>query len=286
MVTGMHNRLLCETYPACYRPLMSKEKTTGIYMDVVPGTRYHFLTVLRAEKEGYDTYYWICRCDCGKEKRFRAKNVRRGASKSCGCYRIKLLKEARTTYGSVRNPVWRAYHNMLTRCYNANADCFPSYGGRGIAVCNKWKESVDAFIQDIGPRPSPKHTLDRIDNDGHYDPDNCRWALPKVQVYNRRTTVRISHLGDLLTIPEWAERTGIDQQTIRHRRQRGWPPERIFSGPARPQNQTMTALGRTQTIAEWARELNIRHSTLTSRLSLGWHPDRVVMQSVRPRRAS
>ncbi len=117
---------------------------------------------------------------------------------------------------------------MLSRCYYERDKEYARYGERGISVCDRWRESFQSFLEDMGGKPSPKHSLDRIDNDGHYEPGNCRWATPSEQASNRRNAVRITLSGVSLPIREWSARTGIKYQTIYARHRAGLPPEEVL----------------------------------------------------------
>jgi hypothetical protein len=125
---------------------------------------------------------WLCRCRCGSEKIVEGSNLRSGRSTSCGCLRTEL----QTKHGLWTDPRYCAYYAMLRRCYNPNHSRYADYGGRGIAVCQRWRESLEVFAADVGPRPAPGYSLDRIDNDGNYEPDNVRWATAAEQIANQR----------------------------------------------------------------------------------------------------
>jgi hypothetical protein len=119
---------------------------------------------------------------------------------------------------------------MLDRCYNPNSKSYPRYGGRGIRVCDRWKNSAETFVEDMGPRPSPKHSLDRYpDNDGDYEPGNCRWATSGQQNRNQARNVYIEHDGKRMTIMDWAIHLEMDHRTIYSRYRRHWPIEKVLS---------------------------------------------------------
>lgn len=164
------------------------------------------------------------RCDCGTEKTFGLQELKSKKTTSCGCFKRELM----TSHGLGGSPEYHVWWNMNRRCYNASDDSFHEYGGRGISVCERWRESVTAFYQDMGPRPEGG-TLDRINNDGNYEPGNCRWATEEEQRNNKRTSRLITFGGCTLTLNQWSRRTGINRHTIRHRINRGWPKERWFN---------------------------------------------------------
>lgn len=152
------------------------------------GDRFHFLTVLSAEVDGL--YRVVCRCDCGVERPFRRRHLLSGHVKSCGCKTSEIIRAARTTHGhaprgSPRPPEYRSWAMMLSRCRNKNFHRYRDYGARGIGVCKRW-EQFENFLADMGPRPSLDHSIDRINNDGNYEPGNCRWATRKQQAANKR----------------------------------------------------------------------------------------------------
>ena len=114
---------------------------------------------------------------------------------------------------------------MKQRCHNPKNHSYKNYGGRGIGLCDRWLRSVAAFLEDMGPRPSPHHTVERLDNDGPYAPDNCVWAIRQVQNRNQRKTVRLTIHGRTASVPDWADISGIPAHAIRARLSRGWEPE-------------------------------------------------------------
>lgn len=118
---------------------------------------------------------------------------------------------------------------MINRCENPKNKSFADYGARGVSVCKRWRSSFESFLADMGERPSPVHSLDRVDNDGDYAPGNCRWSTRSEQNRNRRNTAWLTIDGETLRIEEWAERAGVKRATIYKRRQRGWPDrESVF----------------------------------------------------------
>lgn len=140
----------------------------------------------------------------------------------------------RPIHGESYSPEYRAWQQMRLRCTDPEHEAWSDYGARGIAVCDRWLASVEAFVEDMGRKPSVAHQLERIDNDKGYEPGNCRWATRSEQARNRRSNHTIT-VGDLtLTIAGWAERNGITHTTITKRLGAGWDPQRAVSQPTGP----------------------------------------------------
>jgi hypothetical protein len=174
---------------------------------------------------------WRFRCDCGQEYFAQAGDVRFGGTKSCGCLRFEqaaAMGRASATHGMHGTSGYKSWESIYQRCNNHKSKHFPRYGGRGIKVCERWK-SFENFYADMGPRPSKKHSIERDDNDGDYEPTNCRWATPKEQARNRRDNRLISIDGSEITMAEAAERFGINYHALFQRLDRGWTVERALA---------------------------------------------------------
>lgn len=183
----------------------------------------------RQSKAGRLRYH--CRCTCGAERSVTAQSLVEGRSTSCGCYSREVRSQVAQTHGRSRTPAYRAWTAMRARCYTPTSHKFQSYGARGITVCDAWRGSFVQFIADMGD-PPPGMSLDRIDNDGNYEPGNCRWATREQQQNNRSVNVRISHDGAERTVAEWARIAGVSFRTMSKRIARGWDMARAVSTPS------------------------------------------------------
>lgn len=192
------------------------------------GTRIGKMTVIRQgahRKSGKRLIItWLVRCDCGVEKEMSGDALRGGRIKACGCER-----GHNGTHHMTRSAEYESWRGMIDRCTNPQNADYHNYGGRGISICSRWADSIFNFIEDVGPRPSLKHSIDRIDNDGNYEPDNCRWATQTEQSRNTRGCHFLTWKGCTATLAEWEERTGIAQTTIRKRIKLGWTTARALS---------------------------------------------------------
>lgn len=162
----------------------------------------------------------ICKCRCGSENiHVTPYRLEHGTSKSCGCLNIELLKARTKTHGMTKSRTFSSWIRMKNRCNNSNTAGHENYGGRGIGICQRWMK-FENFLIDMGERPEGT-TLDRIDNNLGYSPENCKWADSKTQVRNRRCTVMLEYMGELKPASEWAEILGITYSSIMSRRRRG-----------------------------------------------------------------
>lgn len=138
------------------------------------------------------------------------------------------LRHGYARHGKIRSE-WQAWNHMIQRCYNPKDNHFKDYGARGIIVCERWRVSFDAFLKDMGDKPTPKHSLDRIKSNENYEPGNCRWATPQEQSQNRRTVIWIEHDGIRDCVAGWVRRTKIKRTTILARFHKGWSSDRILT---------------------------------------------------------
>lgn len=191
------------------------------------GMKFGELTV------GYDSgerrdggVIWICKCDCGNTTNVRAGHLISGNTVSCGHLRGEHNVEKWTTHGSSNTPEYCVWESMIKRCTNPNHKSYHNYGDRGITVCDRWLHSFENFYLDMGPRPSDLHEIDRINNNGNYEPSNCRWVTKEEQMNNTRHNVIVSYKDKQYTIAQLAKECGIEYETLRRRLSRGWSVER------------------------------------------------------------
>jgi hypothetical protein len=174
---------------------------------------------------------WLCECACGNSVEVTSNNLRKGKTKSCGCLIGDVLIARNTTHGMSGTPEHLAWTCMNARCYNPNTIWYKRYGGRGISVCDRWRTSFENFFNDVGRKPTVKHSLDRIDNNGNYEPSNCRWATATEQALNRDVGTRITVDGVMDTMSGWSLRLGGSRCLIRRRIQAGMRPEDAVKTP-------------------------------------------------------
>lgn len=201
----------------------------------ITGQRFGRLTAVSWERVLYANrvqVLWICTCDCGNTIRSASSALKRGNPKSCGCWIAEETSARNRTHGMGRTPVYAVWTTMIARCTNPKNISYPNYGGRGIRVCERWRDFAN-FFADMGDRPSATHQIDRIDNAGHYEPGNCKWSDRVEQGENKRNNILITARGKTLTPPQWAKIIGIPATTLRRRYALGWDHEDIVSRPLR-----------------------------------------------------
>lgn len=195
------------------------------------GQRFGRLLVLERVPSGMRGVRWRCACDCGGQAIAMTSNLRRGNTTSCGCRQREVTVTRCTTHGCRKTAEYSAWSHMLRRCADDRHDHWKYYGGRGIGVCERWLRFQN-FLADMGPKPSPLHSLDRIDGNSGYEPDNCRWATLKQQARNRRSNLILSCDGATATLADWADMVGVRSGTIRQRLKRSWSIHDALTIPA------------------------------------------------------
>jgi hypothetical protein len=178
------------------------------------GQKFNMLTVIKfshADKEAW----WECKCDCGKIKTLRARNIKSGLIKSCGCFNIEKIMDRNIKHNLCGTKTYTTWLNMIKRCTDPNNNSYKNYGARGIKLCDKWL-TFKGFYEDMGDRPN-ETTLDRIDNDGNYLKENCKWSTKKEQANNRRNSRIITYKNKTQTLQQWADELGINVKKLWNR---------------------------------------------------------------------
>lgn len=214
---------------------------------ISPGDVYGRLTALGGPIWRFkgDIPRWVCRCDCGEIRDVPRARLLSGVVNSCGCLKRDvagaLLRRRRTTHGDYKNKQctleYRAWSSMMTRCTNPNYCKWNRYGGRGISICQRWLRYQN-FLDDMGRKPGKQYSLDRINNDGDYEPGNCRWATPLEQSNNRSSCIFVEWDGRCLTIKQWAKALGLKPLTLSYRLKQGWPISEALTSPLLPNGRS------------------------------------------------
>lgn len=199
-------------------------------IDVPIGSKFNRLTVIGDPVMARNTGCLSavpCLCECGAEVTVDKNKLRTGHTKSCGCLKIETAGLHRRTHQMEHSPTHVSWRGMLERCANPNHKGWPRYGGRGIEVCERWRDSFSDFLADMGERPDGC-SIDRIDNNKNYEPGNCRWATLHEQASNKSNNVYMEIDGVRRTISEWSRITGISVKNISRRLKRGLPPVEVI----------------------------------------------------------
>lgn len=202
---------------------------------IEPGQTFGKLTTLRlGEKDQHGRYQWECQCECGETTLVKATYLRTGTTKSCGCLQSAGNRRThghKTSKGATQ--AYTAWVNMKKRCYDPDLKQWHRYGGRGIKVCDRWKDSFENFLLDMGNPPSRKHSLDRKDNDGDYTPKNCHWATKLHQRINSSgPLIWVDINGERLILKEAVRKySTVGYMTVFFRVKRGWPIEDAILKP-------------------------------------------------------
>lgn len=203
--------------------------------DKVIGQRFGRLVILaRAENGKKFARRWECLCDCGTVKAVHESSIKTGGTKSCGCWFRETRGSLNLSHGHSKTAIYMTWTSMKMRCLNPRVRSWVDYGGRGITVCERWVNSFENFLADMGEKPDANSQIDRIDNNGNYEPANCRWVSPAKNGRNKRNNKMLTFNGKTQSQSEWGEEMGIDYHTISDRMtKRGWDTERALTTPVR-----------------------------------------------------
>lgn len=249
-----HSKWLCKcdcgVERSVYGPDLKsgKSKSCGCYnLDALQsraldltGSQYGWLTVIEKADNIHGHTAWICRCKCGNIITTKTNNLRSGDTKSCGCYihsKEWIPEGFNKTHGLTNHPLYNIWHGMRKRCMCANTPNYHRYGGRGIYICKEWEDFQKFYDWAISHGYKEGLTIDRIDNDGPYSPENCRWADVKTQSNNRNDNTYITYKGKTQTLTQWAEEYGLRPESVRYRYNSWHDIERALTQPMLNRNK-------------------------------------------------
>lgn len=191
------------------------------------GQKFGRWTVLSLDETSTKPKYWFCVCECGTKRRVIGFTLRRGQSVSCGCYASEWSVKKHTRHGMYRHAAYSTWRAMHQRCTVPKNPGYPEYGARGIKICEKW-QTFEGFWEDMGPTWKEGLSIDRMENNGHYERNNCRWATAMEQGNNRRNNQMIPTPHGPMTVSDASRQFGINRNTIFRRIRDGWPRERLI----------------------------------------------------------
>lgn len=188
------------------------------------GKKFNRLLVLKHSHttKAWSQYY-LCKCECGKITTVGKQKLFNGLTKSCGCYKKEDIVNRSKKHGQYKTKEYAAWVAMQTRCYNQKTHNFRNYGGRGITVYSQWIGNFDQFLKDVGPSPTVEHSLDRINNNGNYEPGNVKWSTTKEQARNKSTNFFITINGETKIITEWCMLLKVSRRCLKYRLERKIP---------------------------------------------------------------
>lgn len=196
----------------------------------ISGQSFGHLTVVSRHGSLRNNATWLCRCACGKNRIVTTNLLRCGEITSCGCQ--KLSRKHGHTVSYSKSPTYSSWQSIIARCEQPSNPAYAYYKANGITICERWRSSFASFLSDMGERPSLAHSIDRHPNKmGNYDPSNCRWATRKEQANNRVTNRRVVYNGEILTLSQLIDRTGIAKELLMSRLRKGWALEEALTAP-------------------------------------------------------
>lgn len=250
------------------------------YTDLI-GERFDRLLVkdwLGAVDKGVGNIF-LCMCDCGNETTATYHELTSGGKRSCGCLRKEVQLACHTKHGDSYSRLYKIYRGMLSRCYNTNQIGYKNYWGRGITVCDEWQDYKNFREWALTHGYNDNLTIDRIDNDKGYSPDNCRWITSFEQASNQRTNKNITINGETHTTSEWCRRYGISRGVVWHRmNDYNWDAKKALETPVGPFTHMITYNGKTKSLREWSNETGIPLNTLRLRFGNKWPIDKMLTQ--------
>lgn len=199
------------------------------------GKKYGRLTVISLNRrDDRRIYHWNCICDCGAHKIVRGWELRCGNTQSCGCFQLeRVTKHGHARLHKPETKEYKCWKNMKSRCLNPGAVGYKNYGGRGIKICDRWLNSYENFFEDVGFAPTDKHSIDRIETNGNYEPGNCRWATKKEQINNQRKSILIKLGDETKSLTEWCRQFNVKYSTAH---------SRIWTGKMTPEQSILFSI--------------------------------------------
>lgn len=249
----------------------------GVVHSKFVGKRFGKLVVQPDFRKGKYHRQYLCKCDCGNSVYIDSSSLLNGNTKSCGCINRELVTYRNTTHGMSKERIYSIWAGMISRCENPGDSMnYMNYGGRGISVCKEWSESFMSFYTwSMEHGYAGDLSIDRIDNDGDYCPENCRWTTVKEQARNRRSNINVEYKGEVKTLKQWSEEYGVEYSTLHSRyKYLGWDFEKALLSPVvhkvdgRPRKFEVN--GESHTISEWAKITGLDRSLIDNRIYAGW----------------
>lgn len=229
------------------------------------GRRFGNVVAIRPEPLPGSKTKWFCKCDCGQEFKTCGGKLRSGEVISCPQCSRERVRQCHLKHGCRKTAEYRIWTHIKSRCLNPKVPEFKHYGGRGISMCERWRCSFEAFLADMGPRPSATHSIDRIDNCGNYEPGNCRWATQKEQANNTRANRKVLVDNETKNMTQWADSIGVRREVIFKRLKRGVVGDRLLECKFTPKKFAFN--GVEATIPEWSSKTGINRATLYWRIN-------------------
>lgn len=243
------------------------------------GRKFDRLTVLsRGKNSNTGCARWVCRCDCGKTVVVLGGSLTGGKTHSCGCYRNENSANKATKHGKHELKIYGVWSSMKGRCFCESNKSYKNYGGRGITVCDEWMEFQGFYEWSLTSGYSEGLTIERIDVNGDYCPENCKWATRLEQAHNKRNNKFIEYNGEKKCYSEWAHELGGTDGLVSQRIKKGWEVKDAVTEPIIDPylGEQITINGVTKNKGQWAKEMGIHRTTLNSRIKKGWDIEKAI----------
>ncbi|HSW35847.1 MAG TPA: hypothetical protein VLH18_04500 [Candidatus Limnocylindrales bacterium] len=199
--------------------------------NINPGDVFGRLTIVEELEKKNHNRQFLCKCECGAKTTVDSSKLISKNTQSCGCLKREIMANKNRTHGKSKTPLYSVWNSMKGRCYNPSDAGFRDYGGRGITVCGEWQEFEPFMEWALKSGYRKGLTIERVDNNGNYEPQNCKWIPRSEQSANRRTNRYLKFRGNLKTMAQWSRDLGINYDTLKDRLNNGWPVERALTVP-------------------------------------------------------